>query len=147
LRPKEAETVTLRVSAPGYRSASIKVTTGGRTDATVVDVQLMPQRTDAVAGGGVAEQSPILGPSVPNPFDPQTTLSYTLADAGHATIRLYDPTGRVVTTLVDRWLGEGTHVVRWDGCDAAGRQVAPGVYVATLRSGAHKASWRMIRAR
>jgi hypothetical protein len=147
LRPKEAETVTLRVSAPGYLSASLKVTTGGRTQPTVVDVELMPRRNDVTASDGLAVRPVVLGPNAPNPFNPQTSLSYTLAEAGHTTIKVYDPAGRMVTKLVDQWLAGGAHVTHWDGRNTAGRQTAPGVYVATLRVGPYEVSWRMVRTR
>jgi hypothetical protein len=147
LRPQAPETITLEVSAPGHLPAIIEVTTGGRSEATVVDVRLLRRNTEVIALGRTIEKPLILGPNVPNPFRPHTLLSYALPQAGHATITVYDPAGRVVTTLVDQWLAGGRHAVRWDGRDAAGRQVAPGVYLAKLRGGSHEASWRMVRMR
>jgi hypothetical protein len=112
-----------------------------------VDVELMPQRTDAAAYDDGAGQSPAFGPNVPNPFQPQTALRYALPQAGHVQISVHDPEGRMITTLVDRWLASGPHVAHWDGRDAAGRQAAPGVYFAMLKTAGHEASWRMVRMR
>lgn len=147
LRPRGGGMVTLDVTSPGHESASVKVATEGRDRPTVVDIRLLPRRTDTVANDDVTGRAVLLGPNTPNPFNPQTTLSYMLTDAAHSTIKLYDPSGRVVATLVDQWSGAGVHVVQWDGRDAIGRQVAPGVYIAKLKAGPHEASWRMVRSR
>jgi hypothetical protein len=147
LRPEAIETITLEVSAPGYQPATIEVTTGDQSEATVVNVRLMRRKSGVIGLDRVTEPTPLLGPNVPNPFRPHTLLSYTLPQAGRTTINVYDTAGRMVTALVDQWLPGGTHVVGWNGRDAAGHEVAPGVYVARLRGGAHEASWRMVRLR
>ncbi len=69
-----------------------------------------------------------LGHARPNPFNPVTTIDYSLASAGHTTIRVYDLSGRVVRTLVDGDAEPGEHKVVWDGTTDAGQRAASGVY-------------------
>lgn len=66
--------------------------------------------------------------AVPNPFNPQTTLSFSLPVTSHVTLAIYDVSGRLVTTLVDESRGAGRYEITWDGRDAAQRQVSSGVY-------------------
>ena len=70
--------------------------------------------------------------NAPNPFNPATTIRFSLAESGNARLAVYDISGRIVRTLVVGQLSAGEHDVVWDGADAAGRPVASGVYVYRL---------------
>ncbi len=73
-----------------------------------------------------------LSPAYPNPFNPRTTVKYALKDDVHATMKVYDLLGREVLTLVDAYQPAAYYSVVWNGRDAAGRQVASGIYFARL---------------
>ena len=64
----------------------------------------------------------------PNPFNPSTTIAYSLAGHSRVTIRVYDAAGRVVRTLVDSPVDAGPHMAVWDGTTDAGQRAASGVY-------------------
>jgi hypothetical protein len=64
----------------------------------------------------------------PNPFNPETTLSFSLPADGQVELAVYDVSGRKVATLVDATLEGGPHAVTWRGLDDQGRRVASGVY-------------------
>lgn len=80
----------------------------------------------------------------PNPFDPLTTIRFELVRRGHTTLRIYDVTGRLVRTLVDRRLDRDRHRVVWDGTDDSGRLVASGIYVYRLRAADFTAMTKMV---
>ncbi len=69
----------------------------------------------------------LLAPS-PNPFNPTTTIAYTLASPGRVTIRVNDAAGRSVRTLVDDDRAAGAHATTWDGRTDSGERAASGVY-------------------
>lgn len=71
----------------------------------------------------------------PNPFNPRTTIQFTLPRAGDGTLAIYDLAGRRVATLVDGTLPAGTASFTWDGRDGAGREAPSGVYLVRLSSG------------
>ncbi len=77
-----------------------------------------------------------LYPARPNPFNPHTTLSYRIEQAGPIRLALYDVQGRLVRELVRGDRPAGTHDVAWDGADSRGLPCASGVYFALLQSGA-----------
>jgi hypothetical protein len=81
---------------------------------------------------------------VPNPFNPQTTLSFALPKASHVKLTVFDVRGRVVATLLDEKRGPGVHDVVWDGRDDAGRQVASGVYLYRFEAGSFMETKRMV---
>ncbi len=77
----------------------------------------------------------VLNQNHPNPFNPQTTISYELpASASQARVRLWvlDISGRVVRSLVDEDQTGGAYEVRWDGRDDDGAGVSSGVYFYVL---------------
>jgi uncharacterized protein len=71
----------------------------------------------------------------PNPFNPRTTIAFTLPAAGPARLAVYDPAGRLIRTLVDGEMAAGRHEVPWDGRDGASRSMASGTYLARLQYG------------
>lgn len=79
----------------------------------------------------------------PNPFNPRTSIAFAVEAAGDVELRLFDPRGRLVRTLVQGALPAGVHQVVWDGLDAAGRDAASGVYLVRLETAAGQASARM----
>ena len=66
----------------------------------------------------------------PNPFNPSTKISFTIPEAHHVSLVVYDALGREVATLVDSELGAGTHTVSFDG-----QKLASGVYIYRIRAG------------
>ncbi len=55
-----------------------------------------------------------LGTNYPNPFNPVTVVPFSLAEAAHVSIEVYDLLGRTVATLVDGSLPAGVHEVRFE---------------------------------
>jgi len=77
--------------------------------------------------GGLSLTAP-----APSPFSVATAISYTLPVAGQASLRVYDLSGRLVTTLADGTEQAGTHSIEWDGGDSAGTSVPDGIYFVRL---------------
>jgi len=81
----------------------------------------------------VARPSLDLEPNTPNPFNPRTTIRFTLGVAGPVSARIYDVKGRLVRTLAqDQPFPAGRSGFIWDGLDGSGRSVASGVYLARM---------------
>ncbi len=81
----------------------------------------------------------------PNPFNPVTTLEFSVPEGGRMTLRIYDARGHVLRTLVDRdAAGPVRERVTWDGRDDAGRLVPAGVYFCTLAAGGETATRKLL---
>jgi len=72
-----------------------------------------------------------LHPNFPNPFNPSTTLRFTVSSAERVQLAVYDLTGRQVAELVNGHLTAGSHEVSWNA-----RGLASGVYLVRLETGA-----------
>jgi len=87
-----------------------------------------------VAIGDVTPQAFALIGAVPNPFNPMTTVHFSLPATQHAVLGIYDVRGQLVRTLVDAVRPAGLNEVQWDGRDHGGQGVASGTYFARLRA-------------
>jgi len=85
----------------------------------------------------------VLGPALPNPFNPRTTIPIELDRAAHARLGIYDSGGRRIKVLVDRSLAAGRHRFQWDGRSSQGMPVASGVYLVRLRVGNEETTRRV----
>ncbi|NTV03502.1 hypothetical protein HGA89_01115, partial [bacterium] len=79
----------------------------------------------------------------PNPFNPATTIGFSLDQARRTRLAVYDLTGRLVRVLLDEAKPAGRYEVRWDGKSDRGRQMASGVYVCRMSAGSYCATIRM----
>ncbi|MBN2102810.1 carbohydrate-binding protein, partial [bacterium] len=74
----------------------------------------------------------------PNPFNPETEISYELAEYSQVRIQIYNVTGKHVKTLVDQKQKPGFHRIQWDGRDKTGCRVESGIYLIRMISGKHR---------
>ena len=80
----------------------------------------------------------------PNPFNPQTLISFDMPAAGNARLEIYSLAGKRVATLVSGEVGAGRHEEVWYGRDDAGRPVPSGVYFYRLETREFSDSKRMV---
>jgi predicted GH43/DUF377 family glycosyl hydrolase len=83
----------------------------------------------------------------PNPFNPQTIIPYDVARASAVRLSLYALTGQRIRTLVEGEPFPGSYSVVWDGKDAAGRDVASGVYFVRMQVGNFVEARKMVVVR
>jgi len=65
----------------------------------------------------------------PNPFNPTTTIAFSLPKAGKVRVAVYNLKGQKVKDLINSELPRGNHKLVWDGTDAHGRSVGSGIYL------------------
>ena len=80
-----------------------------------------------------------LGDNYPNPFNPATTIDYSVPRDARVLLKVYNSLGQEVATLVDVEMAAGKYQVTWD---ASG--VASGVYFYRLTAGSNSAMKRML---
>ena len=80
----------------------------------------------------------------PNPFNPATTIVFSLDVSTEASVRIADVSGRIVTTLTLGKLPAGRHEAVWNGRNDAGHPVASGVYLYELQALGTSHTRRMI---
>jgi len=84
--------------------------------------------------------SSMLHANYPNPFNPTTTIPFSLKSAGDVRLAVYNVLGQKVATIANGWFGPGAHSVVWNAHDDAGQPVASGVYFYRMETNASDGS-------
>ncbi len=80
----------------------------------------------------------------PNPFNPETTISYSIPSDGPVRIDVYNIRGQRVRTLVNERLDKGDHSVVWHGEDDYGKAVSSGVYLYRIEAAGRATTRKML---
>jgi len=75
----------------------------------------------------------------PNPFNPSTSIRFSLPVASQVSLKIYNISGQVMTTLVDQQLSQGNHKFQWQAIN-----MPSGIYFYTLKSGSFMQTKRML---
>ena len=86
----------------------------------------------------------ILFTNYPNPFNPSTTISYSLSDAQNVELAIYNIKGQLVNTLVNEIRPAGKSSIIWEGFDGNRKPVASGIYFYKLQTKNYSDIKRMI---
>ncbi len=93
----------------------------------------------------VPSQIPLeVRPNFPNPFNPNTEISYRINESGFVTMKIYDTLGREVKTVINEYKAPGFYKVTWDGKNREGSCLSSGVYYCTVCSGSAQKSIKML---
>ena len=91
----------------------------------------------------VGDESPslqfALGPTTPNPGSGRRNMAFTIPARGHVTLRVFDVSGRVVSTLYDRTLERGHYNAQFST-----ERWGNGVYFYRLETAGHVRSGRLV---
>jgi len=69
----------------------------------------------------------------PNPFNPETSISYQLPEAGKVSLMIYNTLGQEIRTLVNEKKQAGEFTIQWNGCDNNGIRVGSGIYFIRMK--------------
>jgi Carboxypeptidase regulatory-like domain/Secretion system C-terminal sorting domain len=130
---------TFTCEAEGYETATIDadVTSG---ELTYLDFQM----TAMTNADDLPTLTTELTGNYPNPFNPVTNIAFSLDEATHVTLEVYNIKGEKVKTLVDNNLPANTYNKVWNGTDSNSKSVSSGVYFYKMKTGSYTATKKMI---
>ena len=132
-------TYAVTCSSPGYQTMVNENVVINQDQTTISNFTLPVSIDDEVQ----IAQTALKG-NYPNPFNPETTISYDVKGSQQVKIEIYNTKGQLIRTLVDEIKATGHHSVVWDGRDNHGSPVASGVYHYRMRAGSYKANRLMM---
>lgn len=80
----------------------------------------------------------------PNPFNPETTITFEVAASTPASLRIYNIQGQLIKKIFEENIAAGRHQMPWNGTNDLGVKVASGIYVSVLRFGAATISRKLM---
>lgn len=96
-------------------------------------VEIYVQSLDTSAD--VAPLTNELFSNYPNPFNPDTTIGFTVKEISRVKLEIFNLKGEKITTLIDEYLDSGEHKTVWNGRDSFDNQAASGIYFYRLNIG------------
>lgn len=108
-----------------------------------------PERTEAIILSVEDEDyiTPLiteLRGNYPNPFNPETTINFALANDDYVKIDIFNVKGQKVRTLVDEKLESGVYNVVWDGINNRGQHAGSGIFFYRMESSEFSTTKKMI---
>ncbi len=97
-----------------------------------------------IADQHIVQQSNFKLSNYPNPFNPETTISYQLSENSEVELKIYNIKGKKVKQIVSDQLLAGQHSVVWNGRDDNGESVSSGIYFYKLKTDNYEETKRMI---
>jgi len=83
----------------------------------------------------------------PNPFNPETTIKFSIAKTEHVQILIYNQLGQKVKTLLNENKTPGVYELNWDGRNEFGEKVGSGIYLYKMLAGKYTAIKKMVYIR
>lgn len=80
----------------------------------------------------------------PNPFNPVTSISYSVKERQIVHLNVFNVRGQKVCTLVNAEKAAGTHTITWNGRDSEGKSLSSGIYFYTMSSGNFTSTKKLI---
>ncbi|MCF7805916.1 MAG: T9SS type A sorting domain-containing protein [Candidatus Marinimicrobia bacterium] len=96
----------------------------------VLAPKLIYEEATSIENEGIVPAEYSLNQNYPNPFNPSTNIEFTLPEAGHTSLEVYNATGQLVETLVDGNMSQGTYTYTFNASAHPS-----GIYFYRLRSG------------
>jgi hypothetical protein len=141
--PGENGTLTVNFDASGvppgiYNGAVILRSNDPENQETRIPVRLNVGPVSVDRGSELPGEV-TLAQNFPNPFNPQTTIRFSLPESMHTALRVYDTLGRQVATLVNEVMPAGMHNINFDGT-----RLSSGVYMYSLETASGTITRRML---
>ena len=86
----------------------------------------------------------IISSNYPNPFNPTTTIRFSLPDDGDVELSIFNVKGQKVKQLASEEMTAGQHSVVWNGTDGNNKSVASGIYFYKISTGKQKQISKML---
>lgn len=118
-------------NAASFAEATPVTITGGRIEMNFV---LQASSVTNVDDGSVLPETITLSPNYPNPFNPETRISFSLPAETTVRLRIFNLLGREVARLVDEKKSAGVHNVYWSGRNQTGELMSSGIYFYMLEA-------------
>ncbi len=80
----------------------------------------------------------------PNPFNPETNISFTLAKESKVSVDIYNSKGQRIRNLTNEKLAAGTHNLNWNGKDSNGKTVSSGIYFCKVKGENFSSTGKMV---
>jgi hypothetical protein len=122
---------------PEAKALEVRLHIYARFEGTIYFDELTVEKigTTGIVDKGELPTTFELATNYPNPFNPSTTINYSVPQTSDVSLVIYNILGKKVRTLINNTLNRGNYNVVWDGKDDNGYMVSSGIYFYSLNAG------------
>jgi flagellar hook assembly protein FlgD len=126
--------ISFTPSSEGYKEAVLQIINQNNDD--IIEINLLGMALQSTDNEDSEVQSLItkLGSNYPNPFNPETTINFSLKERGNVELNIYNIRGQKVKSLVSEYREAGNHAILWNGKDNNNKPVASGIYLYQMKN-------------
>lgn len=145
---------TIRVAGAGASSISddiiAEIVVGQSSDINISIENMVVNESEVLGSilssnqGGVLPSDFSLSDAYPNPFNPETNISFSLATKSKVDLIVYNLVGQKIKTIVSGDFEAGAHYVRWDGTNESNEKVSSGIYFYRLETSSFTQTKKMV---
>ena len=121
---------TYTYSTDGLYTVSLTISDGTNTD-TEIKMDYINVSYTGIESETISLESTLLG-NYPNPFNPTTTISFSIPTESKIDITVYNLKGQKIRTLAHNEFNKGNHSIIWNGNDEIGKPIGSGIYLYKL---------------
>ncbi len=130
-------------SRAGEFAESLIITTDDVENPTLI-IELTGSANPVANDENVQQLITSLKGNYPNPFNPSTTIRYSLKESGKVKIEIYNLKGQLVKTLINQTMPKGEHQINWNAKDDRGNKVSSGIYLYKMKVGNYNSTNKMM---
>jgi flagellar hook assembly protein FlgD len=142
---------SISLAKPADFSVKCEVTDSeGSTASDIHSVTILcgsAKMADGAVDQPSAPDTYLLQSNYPNPFNPNTTITFGLPEDAEISLVIYSVTGQKIAELAGGFYKKGYHQVKWAGQNLSGQSVANGLYIYELQAGSQRLVKKMVLAR
>ena len=116
-----------------------------RDDQPVTQIEKLPLSVTTVVSNDINLPSSYkLYNNYPNPFNPSTSISFSVPKSGNVTLEIYNVLGNRVKTITSGYHNPGSYTYSWNGEDEYNNKISSGIYICRLTAGSFSDSKKMV---
>jgi len=112
----------------------------GTNDPNKMEVIEIDNQYVGIGSQGKVTENTCLVQNYPNPFTNSTNFKFCLQQNSEVNLSIFDSSGRLIKTIVNKNLQTGWHTILWDGKNDSGAIINPGIYIGKLNTGNYQKS-------
>jgi len=114
------------------------------TDRTVIMHRILDWLIDDINRDGEVPGPLYVTQNVPNPFNPETAIRFSVGQKSKVRLEIFDVAGRLVHSVSEQLYPAGTHTFVWNGHDSDGKALASGTYFYRVHTDDHSETRKMV---
>jgi len=125
-------------------SSLIDTEIGTKSELMLRYLEFLADYSVGIDSDDTASEAVVLNGNYPNPFNPTTTIEFSLNSDQYVELYIFNLKGQKIKSLLQGEMPSGIHHIAWTGENSSGKKVSSGVYLYQLKAGTYTSTKKML---